>query len=205
MRRRSRLRRLAALALAAVVVTGCSDGDGGDEAATEQERDAEERTERRRRFCDAYLDYLAEPSSEHLATVAEAADDSQVAELVSIIGEDDRTGRVLAADEDLRTVARDRCQAEWVGTAQGGGDTSGAAQAFLDALVAGDPIGARNLAAANAIAVFEPWEPIAADPAAGTPSLLEVGDRSFSLALDAATIAECQVEAAVVLACTVAR
>lgn len=205
MPRRSRLHRVAALSLTAVLVSACGDDDGGDEVATEQAGGAEERTERGPRFCDAYLDYLAEPSSEHLATVAEASDDPEVAELASIIGEDDRTGRVLAADDDLRTVARDRCQAEWVGAAQGGGDTSGAAQAFLDALVAGDPIGARNVASANAIAVFEPWDPIAEDPAAGTPSLLEIGDRSFSLALDAATIAECQVEAAVVLACTVAR
>jgi len=92
-----------------------------------------------------------------------------------------------------------------VGAAQGGGDTAGAAQAFLDAVVAGDLIGARNVASANAIAVFEPGTPIEADPVAGTPALLEIGDRSFSMALDAATIAECQVEAGVVIACTVAR
>lgn len=202
---RHRPRLLATLVLTgALLAAGCSDDDG-DEASTEEAAETDERTERGPRFCDAYLDYLAEPNDEHLATVVEAADDPEVEELATIIGEDDRTGRVLAADSDLQTIARDQCQAEWVGAAQGGGDTSGAAQAFLDAVVAGDPIGARNVAAANAIAVFEPWAPIEADAAAGTPSLLEIDDRSFSMALDAGTIAECQVEAGVVLACTVAR
>lgn len=196
---------LAVLALAGAVLAGCSDDDDGGDDAAEGATETEARADRGPRFCDAYLDYLAEPSGEHLATVVEAADDPQVAELGAIIVEDDRTGRLLAADEDLRTIARDRCQAEWVGAAQGGGDTAGAAQAFLDALTAGDPIGARNVASANAIAVFEPWDPIAADGAAGTPSILEIDDRGFSLALDAATIAECQVETGVVLACTVAR
>lgn len=202
---RHRPRLLATLVLTgALLAAGCSDDDA-DEAATEDAAGTEERTERGPRFCDAYLDYLAVPNDEHLATVVEAADDPEVEELATIIGEDDRTGRVLAADSDLQTIARDQCQAEWVGAAQGGGDTSGAAQAFLDAVVAGDPLGARNVAAANAIAVFEPWAPIEADAAAGTPSLLEIDDRSFSMALDAGTIAECQVEAGVVLACTVAR
>ncbi len=197
-------RRLAALVLAAALVAaGCGDDDA-PEASDGAGEATEERTERGPRFCDAYLEYLAEPGSEHLAAVAEAAGDPAVEELAAIIGQDDRTGRVLAADEDLRTVARDRCQAEWVGAAQGGGDTSGAAQAFFDALVAGDPMGARNVAAANAIAVFEPWAPIEADAATGTPSLLEIGETSFSMALTADTIAECQVETGVVLACTVA-
>lgn len=203
-----RLRRLALVLVLAgsLVAAGCSSDDDDDAAPSEPATEEDEpRSERGPRFCDAYLEYLAEPSPEHLATVVEAASDPEVDELAAIIGEDDRTGRVLAADSDLQTVARDRCQAEWVGAAQGGGDTAGAAQAFLDALVAGDPIGARNVASANAIAVFEPWEPIAADPEAGTPTLLEIDDRSFSMALDAATIAECAVEYGVVLACTVAR
>jgi hypothetical protein len=189
-----------------LLAAGCSDDDGADEAAPDGATEpAEESSERGPRFCDAYLEYLAEPSSEHLASVVEAADDPAVDDLAAIIGEDDRTGRVLAADSDLQAIARDRCQPEWVGAAQGGGDTAGAAQAFFDALVAGDPIGARNVASANAIAVFEPWAPIETDAAAGTPTLLEIADRSFSLALDAATIAECQVEFGVVIACTVAQ
>ncbi|MFP5578617.1 MAG: hypothetical protein ACLGIZ_10325 [Acidimicrobiia bacterium] len=194
--------RLATPVLALVLLAGCSDDD---DTAGEARTEADERSERGPRFCDAYLDYLAEPTDDHLATVVEAAGDPEVEDLAAIVTDDPQTGRVLAADEDLRTIARDRCQAEWVGAAQGGGDTSGVAQAFLDALSAGDPIGARNVAAANAIAVFEPWEPIVPDAAAGTPSLIDIGDRSFSMALDAGTIAECQVEAGVVLACTVAR
>lgn len=195
------------LVVVAALLAGCSDDGAGDDATggAGVETETEARAEQGPRFCDAYLGYLAEPGGEQLAMVVEAAGDPDVQELAEILAEDDRTGRVLAADDDLRTIARDRCQAEWVGAAQGGGDTSGAAQAFLDALVAGDPIGARNVAAVNAIAVFEPWEPIIPDAAAGTPALLEIGDRSFSMALDAGTIAECQVEAAVVLACTVAR
>lgn len=204
--RSRRPRRLASLALVgALAVAGCSDDDTSQDAAGEGTEEAEERAQSGPRFCDAYLDYLAEPSGEHLATVVGAADDPQVEELAAIIVEDDRTGRVLAADEDLRTIARDECQAEWVGAAQGGGDTAGAAQAFFDALVAGDPIGARNVASANAIAVFEPWSPIEPDAVGGTPAILEIGERSFSLALDASTIAECQVAGGVVIACTVAR
>lgn len=204
-RHRPRRRLALALVLAgSLVAAGCSDDDSGDEAATEGAvEEGEQRSERGPRFCDAYLEYLAEPSPEHLDTVVEAADDPEVDELAAIIGEDDRTGRVLAADSDLQVIARDRCQAEWIGAAQGGGDTAGAAQAFLDALVAGDPIGARNVASANAIALFEPWPPIEADAEAGTPTLLEIGDRTFSMALDPATIAECQVEFGVVIACTV--
>lgn len=202
---RRHARRVAALVLAAALgAAGCSDDEEPTAAPDDAAEETEERTERGPRFCDAYLEYLAEPSAEHLATVVASAEDPDVEELGVIIGEDDRTGRVLAADEDLRSIARDRCQAEWVGAAQGGGDTSGAAQAFFDALVAGDPIGARNVAAANAIAVFEPWAPIEADAAAGTPSLLEIDEQSFSMALTADTIAECQVETGVVLACTVA-
>jgi hypothetical protein len=199
-------RRFVALALAgALAVTGCSDDGSPDGAAPDEStQERTERTEQGPRFCDAYLDYLAEPSAENLTIVVESADDPAVDELGAIIAGDDRTGRVLAADDDLRGLARTRCQAEWVGAAQGGGDTAGAAQAFFDALVAGDAIGARNVASANAIALFEPWSPIEADPASGTPTLLEVHDRSFSMALDAGTIAECQVEAGVVISCTVA-
>lgn len=205
-RHRSRRRLALALLLAvSLVAAGCSDDDGGEAAPGDTAAETEDRSERGPRFCDAYLEYLAEPTPEHLDTVVEAAGDPEVEELAAIISEDDRTGRVLAADSDLQVIARDRCQAEWVGAAQGGGDTAGAAQAFFDALVAGDPMGARNVASANAIAVFEPWAPIEADAAAGTPTLLELGDRSFSLALDPATIAECQVEFGVVIACTVAQ
>lgn len=208
MLRRPRIRALAVLALAAFVLAGCSDDDdddSGDGGAAEDASETEERADRGPRFCDAYLEYLAEPTDLHLQDLTATASDQRVNELAQIISDDDQTGRVLAADADLRTIARERCQAEWVGAAQGGGDTAGAAQAFLDALTAGDPIGARNVASANAIAVFEPWAPIAADEAAGTPALLEVDERGFSLALDAGTIAECQVEAGVVIACTVAR
>jgi hypothetical protein len=201
------VRRLLCLAVAAgLVLAGCSDDD--DDAGSAGGSPAEDGTADTRssgpRFCDAFLDYLAEPSTEQLEVVAEAADDPRVDELAAIIRDDDRTGRVLAADDDLQTLARDRCQPEWTGAAQGGGDTSGAAQAFLDALVAGDAMGARNVASANAIARFEPWEPVTPDPSAGTPALLTVGERTFTMALDAGRIAECQVEAGVVIACTVA-
>ena len=193
--------------LVGVLLLGaCGDDDAAEADRPEEPDDeggAEEGT-RPARFCDVYLEYLAEPTPEHLDAVVAAADDPEIAELAEIIGTDDRTGRVLAADDDLGTVARTRCQAEWVGAAQGGGDTAGAAQAFFDALVAGDPIGARNVASANAIASFEPWEPIGTDAAAGTPTLLAIDSRSFSMALGPSTIAECQVEAGVVLACTLA-
>lgn len=197
---------LLAAALAAVALAAACSGDDAEPVAegdvTEGDEEGAATTEAPLRFCDVYLDYLAEPTDELLEQIAEAADDPEVDELTRIIAEDDRTGRVLAADDDLERVARDRCQAEWVGAAQGGGDTPGAAQAFYDALVAGDPIGARNVASANAIARFEPWSPIEADPEAGTPTLLTIDDRSFTMALAPATIAECQVEAGVVIACT---
>lgn len=198
---------LALVLVGSLVAAACGDDDAGDDGAAPEEatEEGDARSERAPRFCDAYLEYLAEPSPELLEVVVEAADSPEVDELAGIIAEDDRTGRVLAADSDLQVIARDRCQAEWVGAAQGGGDTAGAAQAFFDALVAGDPLGARNVASANAIATFEPWAPIEADAAAGTPSLLDIGERAFSFALDPGTIAECQVEFGVVIACTVAQ
>lgn len=199
------MRRLLCLAVAAgLVLAGCSDDDDAGPAGEQRTEEGGDTRSAGPRFCDAFLDYLAEPSSEQLDVVAAAADDDAVDELAAIIRDDDRTGRLLAADDDLQALARDRCQAEWTGAAQGGGDTSGAAQAFLDALVAGDAMGARNVASANAIARFEPWEPVTADPSAGTPALLTVGERTFTMALDAGRIAECQVEAGVVIACTVA-
>lgn len=197
-------RRRALLALlATALLAGCGstdDGGAGQDAA----RSETTSPEREARFCDVYLDYLAEPTDQHLDAVAGAAEDPEVEELATIIRGDDQTGRVLAADSDLTELARERCMAEWVGSAQGGGDTAGAAQAFLDALTAGDALGARNVASANVIAGFEPWAPLAPDEAAGTPAILELADRSFTLALDAARIAECQVEGGVVIACTVA-
>jgi len=195
----SRARRTLLVLFAGAVALGCSGGD--DDASTAPAGDGEAATPAR--FCDEYLDYLAEPSRENLDAVVAAGDDPQVDELGAIIAEDDRTGRVLAADRDLTDLARDRCTSEWVGAAQGGGDTAGAAQAFLDALLAGDEVGARNVAAANVIAAFEPWEPLVPDAEAGTPALLTTGDRTFTLAIDAARLAECQVEGGVVIACTV--
>ena len=156
------------------------------------------------RFCDAFLDYLGEPTPENLAVVVDSADDPEVAELADIVADDDRTGRVLAASDDLEATARERCQAEWVGGAQGAGNTGAAAQALVDALIAGDRFGARNVASANAIARFEPWEPIVPDPDLGTPQVVEVDEGSFVIVLDADTLAECQVETGVILACTVA-
>jgi hypothetical protein len=195
----SSLRRPLLALLAVALVAACGD-DGGSERASAETTTSPPAA----RLCDAFLDYLAEPSAEHLDAVAAAADDPAVEELAAIIREDDRTGMVLAADSDLTDLARERCMPEWVGAAQGGGDTAGAAQAFLDALTAGDALGARNVASANVIATFEPWAPLEADAAAGTPAIVGVSDRTFTLALDPARIAECQVEGGVVIACTVA-
>ncbi|MFP5321985.1 MAG: hypothetical protein ACLGIC_09075 [Acidimicrobiia bacterium] len=198
------LRSLPIALLAGALLLGCT-GDDGDDAAPSRDDATEDggTSTPAPRFCDVFLDYLAEPSGENLDAVVTAADDPRVDELAGIISEDDRTGRVLAADSDLQALARERCQAEWIGAAQGGGDTAGAAQALLDALAAGDRLGAANVASANAIAAFEPWEPIEPDPQGGTPTLLTIGERTFTMALDADRIAECQVEAGVVISCTV--
>lgn len=189
-------------------LVACSSDDEGaspvDGSGTEvDDRDGERRASGPR-FCDAYLDYLADPTESQLETLADVADDDQIEELVDIIITDADPGRVLAADQDLEGLARERCQPEWTAGTQGAGDTSSAAQAFFDALVAGDRMGARNVASANAIAAFEPWEPLSGD--GGTePALVDVGDQSFSIVLDEASLAQCQVETGVVIACTVAR
>lgn len=186
---------LATAVAAALVLTACGDDDGaaGDAGARGGEAG---------RFCDLYLDYLAEPSADLLDALVDVADDDEVDALARIIAEDRRAGRVLAADSDLRTLARERCQAEWVGSVQGAADTAGAAQAFFDAVVAGDRAGARTVAAENAIARFAPWAPVEPDPDAGTPTVLTVDEGSFTMALAADRIAECQVESGVVIACT---
>lgn len=184
----------------ALGVAGCGDDAEPGQAVTTTvaaTSDVSEPT----RFCDVYLEYLSDPTDAWLERVVSTGDDT-VAAYAEIVRDDPETGRVLAAIEDLDEAARAECQAEWVGGAQGAGDNAAAAQAFLDALVAGDPLGARNVAAANAVAVFD-WAPIAEDPAAGTPAVLEVDGQGFSLALDAATLAECQVESGVVIACLV--
>lgn len=195
-------RTLYALALvgALVAVAACSGDDDDGASSTTVARDGEPAA----RFCDVYLDYLSDSTSENLTAVAETADDPQVDEYVGIMESDADIIAVVAATVDLDDHARSRCQPEWIAGAQGAGNTGAAAQAFFDALVAGDPIGARNVASANAIAVFEPWEPIAADPAAGTPAIGDIDGQSFTIATAPAVLAECQVETGVVVACQIA-
>ena len=188
------------IVLAGFGAAGCSgDDDGGGSTTSSAESDASGP-----RFCDVYLDYLATSTPENLAAVDDAADDADVTRLVDILDSSEDLTEVLAATLDLDELARERCQSEWTAGAQGAGNTPSAAQAFLDALVAGDPLGARNVASANAIAVFEPWEPRPVDRESGTPTVVDIDDRSFSIALDTATLAECQVETGVVVACQIA-
>lgn len=184
---------------AIAVVAACS----GDDDAASTTTSPEER-ETAARFCDVYLGYLSESTSENLTAVEDAADDPQVDEYVGVMESDADIIAVVAATVDLDDLARSRCQSEWTAGAQGAGNTGAAAQAFFDALVAGDPVGARNVASANAIAVFDPWEPIAPDPASGTPAIGDVDGQSFTVALDAGSLAECQVETGVVVACQIA-
>lgn len=187
------------LCVLAVACLACS-GDDDDATTTT----ADPGTEPTARFCDVYLDYLSESTSANLTAVEDAADDDQVSEYVGIMESDADIIAIVAATVDLDDLARVRCQSEWTAGAQGAGNTGAAAQAFLDALVAGDPVGARNVASANAIAIFEPWEPIAADPASGTPAIGDIDGQSFTIALHAASLAECQVETGVVVACQIA-
>ncbi len=186
--------------LAAVAAPACSGDDDASDTTSTTGTDREVAA----RFCDVYLDYLSESTSENLGAAAAASDDDQVTEYVGIIESDADIVAVVAATVDLDDLARARCQSEWTAGAQGAGNTGAAAQAFFDALVAGDPIGARNVASANAIAVFEPWAPITGDPVSGTPAIGDIDGQSFTVALDAATLAECQVETGVVVACQVA-
>lgn len=195
---------LLAAVVSLVLLGACGDDDDGAAPEPTAAEDGAADTESTVRFCDAFLDYLAEPTPENLDVVEESSEDERVGEYAAIIRSDDRTGRVLAADADLEQLARERCQPEWIAGAQGAGDTARAAQAFFDALVAGDPIGARNVASANAIAVFEPWQPIPEDPEAGSPALVGVSERHFTMALGPERLAECQVETGVVIACTLA-
>ncbi len=190
---------LGVLCVLAVACLACS-GDDDDATTTTIDPDAEPAA----RFCDVYLDYLSESTSANLTAVEEAADDDQVSQYVGIMESDADIVAIVAATVDLDDLARVRCQREWTAGAQGAGNTGAAAQAFLDALVAGDPIGARNVASANAIAVFEPWAPNPVDPASGTPTIGDIDGQSFTIALDAASLAECQVETGVVVACQIA-
>lgn len=192
--------------LALVTALGACSGDDSDDAGDEDTPssttvDDQPTGTAAPRFCDVYLDYLADSSPENLATVATATDDPQVAEYVQVIGSDAGITEILAATLDLDELARLECQPEWTGSAQGAGSTPAAAQVFYDAVVAGDRPGAANVAAANAIAVFEPWEPIAS--AGATPALVEVGEQTFTIVLDDVTLAHCQVEVGVVVACQI--
>lgn len=197
---------LSALLIAACLLGACSDDDNGDEnggdatgtTAPDGDGGASAVTPH---FCDAYLDYLAESTESNLAVVDEAADDPQVSEYADVISSDPGVDRLLAATLDLDDLARARCQPEWTAGAQGAGETPAAAQAFFDAVVAGDRMGAHNIASANAIAVLEPWEPVEPDPEVGSPALADVGGQSFSLVLGAADVVQCEVEAGVVVAC----
>jgi hypothetical protein len=201
--------RLLALVLVALLALGaaCSGDDDVDDA-TEASSSSDGGGDADRpdvRFCDAYLGYLGDPSDENLDVVVESADDEEVGAYADIMRSDADITAVVAATLDLEDLARSECQAEWTAGAQGAGNAPAAAQAFLDALLARDPIGARNVASANAIAVFEPWEQLVIDPDAGFPAIGDVDDRAFTIILDAGAIAECQVETGVVVACQIAR
>lgn len=191
-----------------VLLAGACSGDDDDEAGSATSTPTSELPDGGLdddddgpRFCDTYLTYLGDASPANLAVVVDAADDGAVSDLAAIITDDPNTARVLSATDDLDRLARDRCQTEWTAGAQGAGSTAAAAQAFFDALVAGDAVGARNVASANAIATFAPWEPIAADPATGTPAVGQVTETGFTLVLDADTLALCEVEIGVVVTC----
>ena len=197
-------------AVVALTVFGaCSDDDAADDtapttpttAAVDGDAGGDPDEDGAPRFCDVFLTWLGDSSPEHLDAVVAASDDATVADLATVIAEDPNTARVLGATEDLDALARTQCQPEWTAGAQGAGSTAAAAQAFFDALVAGDRIGARNVASANAIAAFEPWAPIDVDAATGTPALGEVTETGFTLALDAETLARCDVEIGVVVTC----
>jgi hypothetical protein len=198
---RRTVRLLAVVALGLALVACSDDEEGGSSADGGRAEPSAERDAPAPRFCDVYLDYLADSTPENLARVDEAADDAQVSEYASLIGSDANLETVLAATLDLDELAREQCQPEWTSGAQGAGNTGAAAQAFLDALIAGDPSGALNIASRNAIAVFEPWEPITPDLEAGTPTIADVGGQSFSLVLGPASVAQCEVETGVVVAC----
>lgn len=199
---------LAALLAAACLLGACSDdaaGDGtGDDAGgaeTDGSDSVDGATPGVPHFCDAYLDYLADSTAANLTVVEQAADDPRVSEYAEVIESEPDITNLLAATLDLDDLARSRCQPEWTAGAQGAGDTGAAAQAFFDAVVAGDRQGAHNVASANAIAVLEPWDPVEADPEVGSPSLADVGGESFSLVLGVADVVQCEVEAGVVVAC----
>jgi hypothetical protein len=200
------LRVLAFLLAAGMVIPGCGDDTSGGAAEPAGMQGSDEPDEDSgkgggNRFCDAYLDYLSDSTAENLAVVVEAAGDEQVSEYAEVIRSETDVTALLAATLDLDDLARIRCQPEWTAGAQGAGDTAAAAQAFFDAVVAGDRSGARNVASANAIAVFDPWEPVEQDPAVGSPALADVGGESFSVVLGSATVYQCEVEAGVVVAC----
>lgn len=205
------MRRLLPLLLVAVLVvagTACAGDDEGD-AASPDDPSADDGdgttdgTPSGPRLCDAYLEYLSDSTDENLDAVAGAADDEEVSAYVDIMQSDADITAVVAATRDLDEIARSRCQTEWTAGTQGAGNTGAAAQAFLDALVAGDRAGARNVASANAIAIFEPWEPRPENAELGTPAIGDIDDRAFSIALDPATLAECRVEVGVVVACQI--
>lgn len=198
-------RLLPLLLVAVVVVAGaaCS-GDDDSDVASPDDASGDDGTSPGPRFCDVYLEYLSDSTDQYLDRVDEAADDEEVSAYIDIMQSDAEITAVVAATLDLDDVARSRCQTEWTAGTQGAGNTAAAAQAFFDALVAGDRVGARNVASANAIAIFEPWEPLPENPDSGTPAIGDIDDRAFSIALDPATLAECQVEVGVVVACQIA-
>ena len=193
------MRRLVGILFIALLA-GCSGGDGDDSAGAPDSTAGSSAPAVR--FCDAYLDYIESSTDANLALV-EAAGGDEIARHAEIVRTAADTREVIAAVETLDQLARERCQAEWIGAAQGAGTTAGAAEAFFDALVNGDRIGALNIASVNAIARFEPWGVIEPDPDLGTPAIASVGDDSFTMVLDEATVAECRVDTGVVFSCQV--
>lgn len=146
--------------------------------------------------CAPYLEYLGS-GADRLADLAASLPAEVPAEVRTAIEHaqsDNFESTSLQTGEDIENLdfwVRQQCDQIYLAGVEARPGTDEAAQILFDAVVAGDREAAAKVAAANALAVFEPWGPV--DEAPGAPTLSEVAGGTYRLQLtDGPDYVECE-------------
>lgn len=157
-------------------------------------------------FCDAYLAFGAaqdpesrvEPLNAIWAERGSNAPDELKEVVNTLMTADFGSEDVRAQHAVLRDFVLPLCEATYDEGVVGAEDDATAAEQFFAALVSGDKESARTVAAAQIVALFEPWEPY--PDQGGVPELV-LDDGQFYVTLTPAFSFRCEMSDGVVTGC----
>ena len=155
--------------------------------------------------CDAYLNYISAQDGAQLNTalgeLRSQIDDEDVdAALDTIEQSSGDLGELADARNVLRAAVEPMCTEQWSAGVVPYSDDD-LAQVFYEAVLSGDRSVAAEVAPADVLAEFEPWEPIPADDSLGSPTLTENPDGSFNMLLGSTITVYCETQEGVVTLC----